>query len=236
MRAWQHASVALVLVGLAASIAAQSTLPDANGDDSAPNPRALRRSVDDILAKPAYREALAQKEEFDLLRWLQERWWSLGGLQDASTFGFYTVVIGLSVVLAALVAHIIYTIARSLRRRRGPPMATVPVVAQRALGPEELIAQADDLAGQGDFRGAIRHLYLALVRALQMRRILPRTKTQTNGEHVRQLAAHPTLRDLVRPFASMFDEKWYGGGGATADDVDQCRTWLGAALVEVETE
>jgi len=236
VRPWQHASVALVMIGLAASLAAQSTLPDAKADGNAPDPRALRRSVDDILSEPAYREALAQKEGFDLLRWLQEHWASLQGLQDASALGFYTVVIGLSVVLAALVAHIVYTVVRSLRMRQGPSTVAMPVVAQRALAPEELIAQADDLAGQGDFRGAIRYLYLALVRGLQMRRILPRTKTQTNGEHVRQLAARPTLHALVRPFASMFDEKWYGGGIATAADVDQCRTWLGAALGEVETE
>jgi Domain of unknown function (DUF4129) len=204
-----------------------------------PPRQALDARLHEILAQPDYRKAMhaGGQDPQAALRWL---WFQLmrllsrlGGLHETNYGLFLFAVIAGGLVLAVLLAHIGYTVARFLRRkptRDAPDEAGRPA---RPLAPDELIGQAERHAATGEYRLAVRALYLALIRHLQLREVLPRTSSQTNWEHLARLGPMPALANIVRPFTRTFDEVWYGGRPGGPAEFAQCRQWLEAALEEV---
>ncbi len=78
---------------------------------------------------------------------------------------------------------------------------TTPAAARQA---------ASRYAQGGDYRAAVRHLYLAALMTLQERRIVPRDPSLTNRE---VLARTPTDAPIHMPLAEVvdvFDDVWYG--------------------------
>ncbi len=207
-----------------------------------PAREALAARLQDILSRPDYRQA-KQGGRFDpgaASRWL---WLQiarilgrLGGLHETNYGLFLFALITGIAVLIPILAHITYTVVQFLRRRgvggEGPGDAA-PAAAPTS--PSDLVRQAEAHAGAGRYREAVRSLYLAMIRELQVRGLLPRTASQTNWEHLAQLRSAPNVSAYVRPFTQVFDEKWYGGRPSSAEDVAQCRGWLEAVRREVET-
>jgi hypothetical protein len=206
-----------------------------------PQREALQRELEQILAQPDFREAMRSggQDSRDLAQWLAGRlralFARLGGLHQTNYAVFLVTVIVLTVLLIALLFHISYTIARALRSagkaREGPAQAP----AARAKTADELRREADALEAKGEFREAIRALYLALIRALQARGMLPRATSRTNWEYVRQVQVYPQVAAALQPFTETFDAKWYGRRPASAEEVERCRAWYEAALREEET-
>lgn len=88
------------------------------------------------------------------------------------------------------------------------------------------------LAEQGDYRAALRQLYLAALLTLQERRIVARDPSLTNREVLaRTPAVHPVHAPLATAIA-VFDEVWYGvrepdeatfsAYRATVDAIERC--------------
>lgn len=65
-------------------------------------------------------------------------------------------------------------------------------------------------AAQGDYRSAIRYLYLSSLLWLNERGALRYDATLTNREHLRQLRAQTQTHDLLRGIVNMFEDVWYG--------------------------
>ncbi|MBM3473551.1 MAG: DUF4129 domain-containing protein [Armatimonadetes bacterium] len=209
--------------------------------DAQPRREALERELRQILDQPDFKRAMRGSEEDPraamrrLLLRLQRLFARLGGLQQTNYGAFLVSVIVLSVLLIGLLAHITYTITRALRsagRARGGPAPPPPARAKSA---DELRREAEALAARGEFREAIRSLYVALIRALQARGVLSRAASRTNWEYVRQLDTHPQVAAVLQPFTETFDAKWYGRRPASAEEMERCRAWFEAALREVET-
>jgi len=213
--------------------------PDASRTQ--PRREALERELQQILAQPDFRRAMRAGGEGsrDLRQWLLLRlrrlFDRLGGLHETNYALFVVAVTVGSVLLIGLLAHIIYTMSRALRGAGRPPGGPSQFAPARAKTADDLRREADALAARGEFREAIRALYLALIRALQARGLLSRATSRTNWEHLRQLHAHPQLTAVLQPFTETFDAKWYGQRPANADEVERCRAWFEAALREVDT-
>jgi len=80
----------------------------------------------------------------------------------------------------------------------------VPLNAQSAL------ARAEGLSDQGDYRLAVRYLYLSALLILDERGLLYYDRTRTNREYLRDLAARPQTASLLRAVIDVFDRVWYG--------------------------
>ncbi len=237
-------SVALLLT-VAVSERATAELPrarhGADGVVASPSRQALDSRLQKILQRPDYRHALQAggTDPRALIRWL---WLQLrrvlarlGGLQETNYALFLVAVIAGLALLIPLLAHIIYTLVRFFGRHQ-PVEAALAAGDRlpRPLSPADLIREAERHAAEGQYREAVRSLYLALNRDLQLRGLLPRTSSQTNWECLINLSSMPQVLALMRPFTQTFDEKWYGGRAANADDVSRCRGWLEAVRQEVE--
>jgi hypothetical protein len=79
-----------------------------------------------------------------------------------------------------------------------------PVTANTAL------ERAENLSSQGDYRTAVRYLYLSALLLLDERGLLYYDRTRTNREYLRDLNSQPQIAVLLRSIIEVFDKVWYG--------------------------
>lgn len=129
-------------------------------------------------------------------------------------------------VLLALVV-----LLRAWRTRRRTPKAAaiaasvgtnVPVVAAAADLPADARAYADELAGGGRYRDAVRALYGGAARHLAETGAVRRMRTRTNLEMLREVrGASPEVAPTFAELTRRFEVAWYGhadpGGAGYVD-------------------
>ncbi len=79
------------------------------------------------------------------------------------------------------------------------------------------LQQASTLAQGGDYRTAVRYLYLSALLWLEERGHLRYDRSLTNYEHLDRLGGNAELRDRLRPIIDTFDRVWYGYAQIDAD-------------------
>ena len=79
-----------------------------------------------------------------------------------------------------------------------------PLTAARAL------QQAQNLSTAGDYRNAVRYLYLASLLRLDERGLLRYDRSRTNREYLRSVDETPELASNLKDVIDVFDEVWYG--------------------------
>lgn len=77
--------------------------------------------------------------------------------------------------------------------------------------------RAETAMSSGDYRAAIRYLYLASLLLLDERGVIRFSPSLTNIEHVRQITGQPQMRGLLEHIVSIFDRVWYGFAPVDAD-------------------
>jgi hypothetical protein len=70
--------------------------------------------------------------------------------------------------------------------------------------------RAQDFSNSGDFRTAVRYLYLSLLLMLEERGLLRYDRSKTNREYLRSVAQQPELAATLRDIIDVFDRVWYG--------------------------
>jgi hypothetical protein len=143
-------------------------------------------------------------------------------------------------ILAALIVGVVgFALWKYLQWRREQqarkPAAAPAVVQQQAeaLPPPdersaaELWRRAEAAARAGDFRQALRWMYLAVLFLLDTRQLLRYEATRTNGEYLRQLRrsehAPPTVHEPFQMLTDRFDTSWYGSAATEDGDYREFR-------------
>lgn len=72
------------------------------------------------------------------------------------------------------------------------------------------LQQAQDLSRSGDYRSAVRYLYLSTLLLLDEREVLRYDRTRTNGEYLESVAQRPELATTLKNVIDIFDRVWYG--------------------------
>jgi hypothetical protein len=143
-------------------------------------------------------------------------------------------------VLAGLAAAVLVVACLLfLQARRGPATETKPKpkpareqqAASLSLSEnrtaEEWWREAESLAAAGQYREAVRRLYLAVLFVLDRRRLLRYEPTRTNGEYVRQVRlaeeAPLELHASFERLTVLFERKWYGDRSCEAGEYDGCK-------------
>ncbi|MFW6042431.1 MAG: DUF4129 domain-containing protein [Chloroflexota bacterium] len=72
------------------------------------------------------------------------------------------------------------------------------------------LQQAQDLSRSGDYRSAVRYLYLSTLLLLDERGVLRYDRTRTNGEYLESVAQRPELATTLKNVVDIFDRVWYG--------------------------
>lgn len=129
----------------------------------------------------------------------------------------------LLVILAAvLVAGVL---AYALRGLLADITSSAVISAEDELNGEPLTAdlalqRAQALSGGGDYRTAVRYLYLSALLLLEERGLLRYDRSLTNREYLRTVAHRPELAATLREVIDVFDRVWYGFQTLTASEYE----------------
>jgi hypothetical protein len=97
--------------------------------------------------------------------------------------------------------------------------------------PAGILAEAEKMASEGNFRGALRDIYLAMLLELGNRRLLTWGTAKTNSEYLREIGQKAEdLEDPFRALVNLFEFKWYGLENCAEEDFQTGRKLYAALL------
>jgi hypothetical protein len=196
---------------------AQSTLPP---------PASIREKAAEVVSRPYFQLDSSRPGGTPLViqfvRWILSPFiWLFDQMEGVPDVLRWLIVILCVLMCIALVAHIIYTLATTisgpLGRRR-----TQYDAASHVIDPHEFEMQAELTLAKGDYIGAIRLLFRAALRRLEIFEKKRFRLGITNRELVRRYRATPLADSLIR-FANTIDLKWYGQTPCEQADYLTCR-------------
>jgi hypothetical protein len=158
-----------------------------------------------ILARPEF-QPRQEPDLNPLLERLAELLDFLPDLPSLPWLGNLLVVAGLA-LLAAIVA---YVAAGLLGSFAAQAEVEVEGAGAEPLTAGQALSRSREMAMAGDYRTAVRLLYLSTLLLLEERNLLRYDRTLTNREYLRQVADNASLVGALRPVVDTFDEVWYG--------------------------
>lgn len=182
------------------------------------------QTLEDILSRPEFQWQPARASWWqawldklnELIRKLWDRLAELFGLtgERAETKGWIPPVMewvaltgGALIILLVLVYAIINIRASLVSEARS---------AGGEAGDEEVLTaglalkRAEELSSGGDYRSAVRYLYISALFLLEERGLLRYDRSKTNREYLRSLAHQPELAANLGEVVEVFDRVWYG--------------------------
>lgn len=121
----------------------------------------------------------------------------------------------IGLVVAGIVAALFIV---GVRRTSAPaaPRTVSELAAALGMSASEARRKADEAAGAGDYRGAIRYRCLAVLLDLDEEGRLVFDRAATDREYL--FRAPGTLQDELQPLLTRFEEVWYGSAHAGEED------------------
>lgn len=167
--------------------------------------------LDQILAQPEFNTPLSLWERF--LRWLrsflpqpkpgnseatatvaQFITWAIAGV------GIVLLIWLLSYWLQGFLGNFVADFAN----RRAPSAEDTPLTANAARQQATMLAQA------GNYRDAVRQLYLSALLSLEEHNFIRYDRSLTNREVLAQVQKKQTVQSHLQPIVETFDDVWYG--------------------------
>jgi len=186
-----------------------------------------------ILARSEY--VPAEKKDSAIQRWLTkardkivELLMRLFGGRRAPSGGFNagTVSVFRVIIAIILLAAASFGLGKMMRRWRLRRQKENDEDVREVLGEElagdvtagDLLTRANELARQGDFRGAIRRAYIALLCDLEQRGKVRLHRAKTNRDYLDELKPERSLYPTFSVMTGAFEHVWYGHELATESE------------------
>ena len=197
----------------------------------------IRRKAEEVLSRSDYDLKTGGDVEtvsllFRILMWLLTPIrWLLQVLEGIPAPLRWLIVIALVILVFALVAHIIWTFVGAIR---GPSTRGKAALArERPVAPQELEAAAEAQAARGDLIGAIRLLFRASLRRIELMEEKPLRRGITNREILRRYRSTPLRAPLGR-LVDTIDACWYGETVCRESDLETCRADYATVRIHLE--
>ncbi len=198
-----------------------------------------KRKLAEILRREEFQKPTVKTESL-FKQILREIWqWVRAlfpkpNLPDTPTGGFQGLSFVLQMILYAVVlggiGFLIYRFAPFLanRFRRGEKKEKQDrvILGERLSGEEtaqSLFSQAEQLAREGNLRGAIRKGYIALLCELSDRKIIGLAQHKTNRDYLRDVRRKNELYENMNRLTVNFERHWYGFETANETDWEDFR-------------
>lgn len=130
------------------------------------------------------------------------------GVQNTVYYGRVPLMIGAALLLLLSLFYISRNLSRSLVREA--ELAGEAGEDEALLTSKGALQRAQTLSNQGDYRTAIRYLYLSSLLVLDERGLLRYDRSRTNREYLRSISSRPQLAMPLRDVIDVFDRVWYG--------------------------
>ena len=165
-----------------------------------------------ILARPEFQwtDGPAPLEEPQWLQKLIDVIFSmLNRIAEAvGYFGNIPVVIVASLLFALVLFFISRTLSRNLVR--DAELAAQAADQAEILTSKGAMQKAQTLSSAGDYRNAVRYLYLSSLLLLDEQGMLRYDRSRTNREVLRSVSSKPELAVPLHDVIDVFDRVWYG--------------------------
>lgn len=200
--------VALITTRLGALLDAL-TRPDSRAPDDA------QARLERILNNPPFARSQSEPSQSswlrDLLEWLARLLESLfRPVSDAAQAGSSLIGWAIAIIGGGLLAAVIGYLLLGLRRSVVREASIADDDPEANLTAKTALDQASVLARAGDYRAAVRYLYLAALLRLDERKLLRYDRALTNREYLEQVRDNEPLRRQLAPVVETFDRVWYG--------------------------
>jgi hypothetical protein len=168
----------------------------------------------EILARPEFQ--WKEGQAIQPPNWLADLYERFLNFLDRILFGAANVVyqgqdlLKVAVVLLFLLA--LYFISRGLSRSlaQEAQLAAEAGTNDELLTSQSAFKRAETLSMQGDYRNAIRYLYLSSLLILDEQGLMRYDRSRTNREYLRSVSSKPELAKPLHDVIDVFDRVWYG--------------------------
>ncbi|GAB4192208.1 MAG: DUF4129 domain-containing protein [Roseiflexaceae bacterium] len=116
----------------------------------------------------------------------------------------------IAIIGGLLVAGVVIYLVLGVRRNMVSEVRADAEDPEANLTARTALDQAGDMAREGDYRTAVRYLYLSALLWLDERGMLRYDRALTNREYLEQVRDNPDLRARLAPIVETFDRVWYG--------------------------
>ncbi len=171
----------------------------------------------EILARPEFQWQHGQS--IQMPDWLTKLYDSITNFINRVALGIVNFVYQWRTVLkiAALILFVLslFFISRGLSRSlaKEAQLDTEDNESDELLTSKGAFKRAETLSTQGDYRNAIRYLYLSSLLVLDEQGLMRYDRSRTNREYLRSVASKPEVANPLRAVIDVFDRVWYGFEG-----------------------
>ena len=130
------------------------------------------------------------------------------GIQNGIYYGRVPLVIAAVLIFILSLYFIIRNLSRNLVREA--ELAAENDDNDALLTSKGAMQRAQSLSGQGDYRNAVRYLYLSSLLILDEHGVLRYDRSRTNREYLRSVSSKPQLAKPLSDVIDVFDRVWYG--------------------------
>lgn len=167
----------------------------------------------EILARPEFQWQSQTSEAPDWFQNLLNAFFDLlerlaFGVQNTFYYGRVPLMVGAAILLILSLFYISRRLSRSLVREA--ELAAQGSEDEALLTSRGALQRAQTLSTQGDYRNAIRYLYLSSLLVLDERGLMRYDRSRTNREYLRSVSSRPQLANPLRDVIDVFDKVWYG--------------------------
>ena len=233
---WAMATIVGLLLTVSSGAAGAQSDPPPEPDSRPPSSlepdehRAhIQNKVREVLDRPAFRRQRAREQGwFD---WIADRIGrglrSLGeGIWALPALAVWILIVGLVLILALLLVHMILTMTKMYRsvRAYGREMNhtdTGALLGIRDLDLDSVYPEARKLLADGQWTEAVRYFYVAGILALDRRGRITFRTNKTNYDYLRELRRQPNDYERMRWLTRCFEAHAYGGVPATQRSAGQ---------------
>ncbi len=215
--------------------------------DELENPSASNRSKDEdkrklseILKREEYQkpaekeESLFQKIMRKLSEWFSRKVPETPQMPQGVSEGFGAIgqflQIALYVLIFAAVGFLIYKLLpflegkfRNREKREKKERVILGELIAADESSENLFSEAENLAREGNLRGAIRKGYIALLCELSDRKVIGLAQHKTNRDYLRDVRKKPELHENMNGLTDSFERHWYGFEKTEVEDWEEFR-------------
>jgi hypothetical protein len=167
-----------------------------------------------ILARPEFQ--WNQEQAVETPGWLNRIFEAVANFTDRIVFALANLIVQgrtLFIVIGSILfTLILFYISRLLSRNLAgnAQLAENDAEGEAIVTSKGALQRAQALSVQGDYRNAVRFLYLSSLLVLDEQGLLRYDRSRTNREVLRSVSTRPELANPLRDVIDVFDRVWYG--------------------------
>lgn len=193
------------------------------------SPDSLRVALDSVFRSPAYDWRADDPAVAAVVRWWRSLIAWIGGLRDASPLLYRALIVLLVVALAAVLAHALWVLIRTIRGAADPADGSIEPVPGIRHDAGWYLDSADALAAEGRFTDALQRAFVGLALRLDAQGFVQYQPSRTPAEVAREARLADRDRDRLRGLVRTLYATAFGGAPCGPEDY---RAWRAQAQEE----